>query len=113
MPQCYQTQPLFCRISQFHDDSGPDIFAGSHEITPRPMLAGVSKKGTAKTARRSFIMKNVRMILAAAALGVSAMALPARAADEFKETKMDSIPREAREALQDKTKNKDDVKVFT
>jgi len=58
-------------------------------------------------------MKNVRMMLAAAAIGVSAMALPVRAADEFKETKMDSIPREAREALQDKTKNMDDVKVFT
>src|SRR5205809_105271 len=63
--------------------------------------------------RRSFTMKNVQTILAAAVLGVSAMALPAHAADEFKETKMDSIPREARDTLQDKTKNKDDVKVFT
>src|SRR5215203_4624561 len=58
-------------------------------------------------------MKNVRTMLAAAVLGVSAMALPAGAADEFKKTAIDDIPREARQSIQDKTKDKQDLQVYT
>jgi hypothetical protein len=58
-------------------------------------------------------MTKVHAMLAAAVLGVSTMALPARAADDFKKTTIDNIPREARDAIRDKTKDKQDVQVFT
>lgn len=57
-------------------------------------------------------MKNVRTILAAAVLGVSAIALPPVHADDFKKTQIDDIPREARDAIKDQTKGKDSVEVF-
>jgi len=58
-------------------------------------------------------LKNAKTILAAAVLGVSAMALPTSVrADDFKKTQIDDIPREARDAIKDQTKNKKDVEVF-
>jgi hypothetical protein len=41
------------QISLIDDDDRSDIFSGSHEFTPAPMLAGVSDE-LAQTARRSF-----------------------------------------------------------
>jgi hypothetical protein len=59
-------------------------------------------------------LKNARTILAAAVLGVSAMALPSSVrADDFKKTQIDDVPREARDAIKDQTKDKKDVEVFT
>jgi len=57
-------------------------------------------------------MTKVHAMLAAAVLGVTTMALPARAADDFKKTQIDNIPREARDAIRDKTKNKENVQVY-
>jgi hypothetical protein len=58
-------------------------------------------------------LKNARTILAAAVLGVSTIALPSSVrADDFKKTQIDDIPREARDAIKDQTKNKKDVEVF-
>jgi hypothetical protein len=59
-------------------------------------------------------LKNARTILAAAVLGMSAMALPSSvSADDFKKTQIDDVPREARDAIKNQTKDKKDVEVFT